>query len=440
MHMRLNGADRALDVSPGNHCMTALRSPISEASLAFPGWRVLVGAVIGLAFSPGPLIFGSFGLFAPHMHDAYGWSRGQIMLALTFFNIAGVLASPITGSLIDRLGVRRILFPALIAFLLGFLAIAFAAHSLTALYVIAFLWGGLTVGTQSISYTKLITGWFATHRGLAVGISAAGLGLGYTIVPILVGKLLAATDWHMALAALSLVVIALPMLFNSVLARPNPELVTAGSSALSGMTLQQARATSVFWRIAASILLASTALTGVVPHIALLVIDRGFSASQAAMVASTYGLSTIIGRIIVGWLADRVAVSRVAIGFFALSGIGFVLAGLFAGSGSLSVLMLVALTIGFGFGAESDVIALFITRYFGQRNFGAIYGYLLATFLVGASAGPALFGFGRDGFGGYATPMIMASIVMAAACLILVGLTRYRPHQAIEADRAFSMA
>lgn len=420
--------------------MTASRLPLSEASITFPGWRVLFGAVIGLAFSPGPLIFGSIGLFAPHMHDSYGWSRGQIMLALTFFNVAGVLASPITGSLIDRLGVRRVLFPAMIALVAGFLALAFAAHSLTALYVVTFLWGGLTVGTQSISYTKLITGWFAKHRGLAVGIAAAGLGLGYTIVPILVGKLLAATDWRTALASLSLVVMVLPLLFNLLLARPNPRATQADGTAASGMTLAEARATGLFWRLAAAILLASTALTGVVPHIALLVTDRGYSTAQAAMVASTYGFSTILGRIIVGWLADRVAVSRVAIGFFALSGIGFVLAALFAGSGSLPVLMLVALTIGFGFGAESDVIALFISRYFGQRSFGAIYGYLLATFLVGASAGPALFGFGRDRFGGYATPMMIAAIVMGAACLMLVGLARTAVREPQDADPAFSMA
>lgn len=420
--------------------MELSRAKPLEGSIRFPGWRVLIGAVIGLAFSPGPLIFGSFGLFAPHMHDAYGWSRGQIMLALTFFNIAGVIASPITGSLIDRFGVRRILFPALIAFLTGFVALAFAVHSLTALYLVAFLWGGLTVGTQSISYTKLITGWFVKYRGLAVGISAAGLGLGYTIVPVLVGKLLATNDWRVALAELSIIVIVLPLLFNTFLARPNQDSGQTQSLVVEGMTPAEARTNPVFWRIAAAILLASTALTGVVPHIALLVTDRGFSTGQAAAVASTYGLSTILGRVIVGWLADRVAVSRVTIAFFALSGVGFVLAGLFAGSGSLAILMLVALTIGFGFGAESDVIALFITRYFGQRSFGAIYGYLLATFLIGASAGPALFGFGHDHFGGYAAPMMVAAAVMALACLTLVGLTRYPAAGDSRAEPAFSMA
>jgi MFS family permease len=163
----------------------------------------------------------------------------------------------------------------------------------------------------------------------------------------------------------------------------------------------------------------------VVPHISLVALDRGMTTGQAASIAAAYGLSTIIGRVLVGALADRFFVPRVAMIFFACSGLGFVLAALFGGSGSVGVLMLVALTIGLGFGAESDVIALFITRYFGQRCFGAIYGLLLAVFLIGASVGPALFGYGRDLSGGYGAPMLAGAVVMSMACLMLSRLGAY---------------
>src|SRR5882672_1346994 len=126
----------------------------SEAFPSYRGWRVLFASVVGLAFSPGPMIFGSFGLFAPHLHEHFGWSLGQIMLSLTLFNIASVLTAPYTGRLIDRYGVRAILFPALFAFLCGFLGLAYSVTSLGGFYVLAAVWGALTVGTQSISYTK----------------------------------------------------------------------------------------------------------------------------------------------------------------------------------------------------------------------------------------------------------------------------------------------
>ncbi len=400
--------------------------PPSERSIAYPGWRVLFGAVVGLAFSPGPVIFGSLGLFAPHLASTFGWSRGAIMLSLTFFNIAGVLASPYTGTLIDRFGVRRVLFPSLVALALGLIALAFITGSLPLLYAMAFIWGALTVGTQSISYTKLIAGWFTQWRGLAIGIAAAGLGLGYTLVPLIVGALLQQVDWRQALLALAALVVIGPLGANLLLARPNPATFVAGGVALTGMSVQQARRTREFALMSLSIFLASAALTGVVPHIALLALDRGLSTGQAAAIAATYGLSTIIGRVLVGALADRFFVPRVAMLFFALSAIGFVLAALYGGTASPGVLMIVAVTIGLGFGAESDVIALFISRYFGQRCFGAIYGLLLAVFLIGASIGPALFGYGREVAGSYALPMLVGAIVMAIAVLLLAGLGPYR--------------
>ncbi|WP_185928860.1 MFS transporter [Sphingomonas sp. IC081] len=404
----------------------------SENTLSYRGWGVVLGAAIGLAFSPGPLIFGSIGLFAPHMHEAFGWTVGQIMLALTFLNVASALASPFTGHLIDRLGVRRVLFPSMLLLAAGFVTIAFAVQNLTELYFVCFLWGILTVGTQSISYTKLIAGWFVQRRGLAVGLAAAGLGIGYAIVPVVAVGLIKFAGWRAALAMLGGIVLILPLLANLVLARPRPASFSGNGETLPGMTLSEVRRTATFWQIMFAILLASTALTGVIPNIALFVTDRGFTASEAALVTSTYGISTILGRVLVGWLADRILVSRVAIAFFSLSAFGFALAALFAGTASFPMLLLIALTIGLGFGAESDVIALFIARYFGQRSFGRIYGYMLASFVIGASLGPVLFSFGREQFGSYEAPMLIAAIVMSVSALALAGLSRRPPFDAID--------
>jgi len=399
--------------------MTSDGSALAESNFGYPGWRVLAAAVVGLAFSPGPMIFGTFGLFAPHFAADHGWSRGAIMLALTFFNVAGVLASPLTGSLLDRRGVRRLLFPAMIALALGFPALAWLAGSLPLFYAVCFAWGGTTVATQSISYSKLITSWFVQHRGLAIGIAAAGLGVGYVVMPLVAGALLAVYDWRVAMSMLAVLVMAVPFLCNLALARPAPEMPATVTSTLAGLTLAEARRTREFALMATAILLASVALTGIVPHISLLALDHGLSTGQAAAVASAYGLSTIVGRVLVGWLADHFPVPRVAIAFFACSALGFVLAVTVGAAAGMPMLVLVALTIGLGFGAESDVIALFISRYFGQRAFAAIYGYLLAAFLVGSSIGPALFGFVRDASGGYGAVMTIATGLMAAACFAL---------------------
>jgi MFS family permease len=371
------------------------------------------------------------GLFVPRIQSSFGWNRGEILLSLTLFNIAAVIASPYTGRLIDRVGVRAVLFPSLVALGLGFVAAAYIAHSLAAFYAVAFLWGAATVGTQSISYTKLISGWFVHHRGLAIGIAAAGLGAGYTVVPLIAAQFLARLAWQPAFAALGLVVLA-ALAVNFFVARPNPNATVVRTT--DGLTLAEAIRTPEFAIIGCAILIASSALTGVVPHIALLALDNGLPPARAAVTASVYGLSTVFGRVLVGWLADRFFVPRVAAFFFGLSLMGFALAGLYGAHAGLAMLAFLSLVIGLGFGAESDVIALLIVRYFGLRSFGAIYGWLLSAFLVGASAGPPLFGFGHDHFGSYAVPMTIASVAMLASIIFMLSLRQPQRRNSLSPD------
>lgn len=394
-----------------------------ESSLLFPGWRVLVASVVGLAFSPGPMIFGSFGLLASPLQQRFGWSLGQIMITLTLFNIGSVIAAPGTGRLIDRYGVRKVLFPSLAVFVCGFVALAHCIASLSGLYVLALAWGACTVATQSISYTKLLTLWFKRRRGLAIGIAAAGLGLGYSIVPLLVTHSLRELGWRMTLTVMAALIAILPTGLNAAFAHSESAAPGEdGEHGDPGLSLAEARATPSFWYMAGAIFLASAALTGVVPHLPLIAREQGLSATRAAEVASAFGLSTIIGRVLVGALADRFSVSAVAIVFFGASTAGFIDAGLVYSQSHLAGLSLAAIAIGLGFGAETDVIALLISRHFGQRSFGAIYGFLLSAFLIGASAGPPLMGFGHDILGSYRPLMLTAAAVMVGAVLLLAKL------------------
>ena len=206
-------------------------------------------------------------------------------------------------------------------------------------------------------------------------------------------------------------------------ARPNPQAALALGEA-EGMTLGEAVRTPAFALMGCSILLASAALTGVVPHMVLLALDRGFSKGDAAITASVYGLSTVLGRVVAGWLADRFAVPRVAAAFFGLSMAGFALAGVFGAVAGMPLLVFLSLMIGLGFGAESVVIARLIMRVFGHRAFGAIYGWLLGAFLVGASIGAPLFGFGHDAFHSYGVALFVAAGVMGGAVALMLILDR----------------
>lgn len=400
-------------------------------------WGVLATSTLSLAFSPGPMIFGSLGLLAPYLTADFGWTRGEIMLSLTLFNIGGFLAAPYTGKLIDRLGARRVILPSLIFLTAGFVGLAYFASGLFSYYAIAMAWGLLTVGAQSISYARLLVGWFPAHRGMAIGVAAAGLGLGFTVNPAIVHWLLEALPWRQALIAFSGFVLVGPLVLNLIFAHPNPEEAQAARTApLEGSTLPEARQTRAFWLVTIAITLMASVLTGIVPHMVGLAGDAGLSIGKATAVASTYGGATLIGRLVVGYMADHLPVRRVSMIFFSLAAIGFIMLSIAStGTGGTTLLVAAAITVGAGFGAESDLIAIFISRYFGQRAFGAIYGWILSMFILGAAVGPTILGFGRDAFGGYSGLMIYAASISVVSVALLAGLRHLPEAQDDEIQR-----
>jgi MFS family permease len=142
-----------------------------------------------------------------------------------------------------------------------------------------------------------------------------------------------------------------------------------------------------------------------------------FDLKTSAQIASVMGLSTFLGRVGVGFLVDRIFAPYVAMAFFGCSAVGFLL---ISGGISSNTAYLAALLLGLGFGAESDLIGYFVSRYFGLKNFGEIYGYIYGAFLIGAGAGPLLLGFGYDYFNGYQGLLRLFGIVCAFSCFLFL--------------------
>lgn len=411
------------------------RSPqaSNELSLRYPGWRVLIACVIGMIFSSGPMLFGSLGLLVEYFEGEFGWTRGGIMLSLSLNTIATIIAAPLCGRLIDRFGARRILLPSIVVFAALWASVPLFTGALSQLYLIFSLVGFLTVGTQSISYVRIISAWFDKKRGLAIGITASGLGLSYMVTPLVVQTVLEYREWPYAYWAMAAMVLLISFPIMYLLISDGPEgnaQATAASldNANCGLTLSQAFRTREFWVIGLAIMIFSLLMTGLVPHIVPIMTERGIDARAAAQIASVLGLATFVGRIGVGYLVDRIFAPYVAIAFFASAAGGFLLLSM----GVIGPVAVIAVAmIGLGFGAESDLIGYFVSRYFGLKAFGEIYGYVFGAFLVGAGAGPFLLGVGHDYFGRYIPLLSVFAIVAGASCLLFLLL---RPFPRFDAE------
>jgi cyanate permease len=177
-----------------------------------------------------------------------------------------------------------------------------------------------------------------------------------------------------------------------------------------------------FWILMVTFIFVSFVLNGLLSHLVPMLTDRGTSAAHAAMVASTVGITVFISRIGVGYLVDRFFAPRVAVCMFGLSALGLLS---FASGASGNIAFVSAIFIGLSLGAELDLMAYLVSRYFGLRSFASIYGILLSGIVVGAGAAPVSFALWFDSSGSYTGILSISVILNLIAVLLMAWLKPY---------------
>jgi len=173
--------------------------------------------------------------------------------------------------------------------------------------------------------------------------------------------------------------------------------------------------------LAAAFFLVAVAINGTVAHVVPLLTDHGLSATSATAVLGIFGLATLAGRLLAGYLVDRIFAPYVATVFFLAPIAGFAL--LASASGPLPAIGVVLM--GLGLGTEIDLIAFLISRYFGQRAFGELYGYFFMVFGLGSSFGRFLGGLVFDLAGSYRPALIGAAVTLVVAVALVNRLGVY---------------
>src|SRR5437868_10338189 len=176
-----------------------------------------------------------------------------------------------------------------------------------------------------------------------------------------------------------------------------------------------------FWLIACALLLVSTVTQGLVVHTVPLLTDKGYSPEAAATLMVAVGLSTMAGRLLSGYLVDRIFAPFVAASFFLLPCLGIYLLG--------STISPVAgiISLGLASGTEIDMIGYLTSRYFGMKRFGQLYGYLFASFVVGSAVGPYMMGLAFERLHSYEPALwtFCAFRLFASGAILSLGPYRY---------------
>jgi len=402
----------------------------------FYGWWVVATAALGLLLGAAPIIVYAFGVFFKPLSEEYHAGRAAISFAFTLQNLAAALFAPLIGQLIDRFGARKVILPGTAIFGIMLLSTILLGGKLWYFYVFLAVVGILQGCTSPVSYSVVVSHWFNQRRGLALGLMMLGIGVGAIVVPFAAQRLIAMFGWRAAYAILGCAVLVIALPVAAMFLRNDPkdkgllpdgdieERESTVTAPIEGSTWSEIWRSSIFWLLISSFFLAGASVHACILHMPALLTDRGVSAEQAAAASSVVGLALIVARVGTGYLLDRFFAPLLAAFFFcgAAVGIGVLMLGA-AGSMALGA----AFLIGMGMGAEGDIIAYSLSRYFGLKAFGIAYGYAFGAFVLAGALGTLLMGVGFDLTHAYTVPLagFFAAMLMAAGLMTLLGPYRY---------------
>jgi MFS family permease len=401
---------------------------MSTKEIDASGWVLVIACMMGVAVCIIPVSILAMGVFMKPLGVALCWGRGQIAFGLTILCLTMAAALPLSGRLVDRFGVRGPLIASLLLYAgcVALLPLVIVEAGLPGLYLDMALMGIVGAPSSTVAYVKIISGWFDRSRGFALGVAMCGISVGASFAPLAAATTIAHYGWQSGFYVLALlpVVIGIPVV---LIVREAPHIHDDRAGridrpTLPGMSFPEAIRSRIFAMLFFLFLVAATAIHGIQIHLAPLLSDRGMTPERAALGVSCMFIVSTGMRLVTGYLFDRVFAAWVGAACFFTSAVGTML--LF-GSGDGAVGIAGIALLGVGAGAESDLMAMLVSRYFGLRSFGTIYGATCSAFMIGSALGPFLLGFGFDLTGSYASALLWCAGGMVLTTALLLSLPRF---------------
>lgn len=385
---------------------------------------IIQGAYIAAMFT--------YGVFFNELQTQFGWSRAMIAgassLAFLVMGLAGVMA----GRMNDWIGPRIIIVLGGISAGFGYLLMS-RVQTPWQLYLFYGVLVGMGFSTHDVITLSTVARWFVKRRGAMSGIVKVGTGCGQLLGPLGATALIAAYGWRAAYLFIAGVLSVTLLAVAQVMRRdpqdlgmfadgdPEPAANSGAGHAQQGVSFRNAIRRGQFWTICLAECAIFFCLLTMIVHIVPHAIDLGLGPVTAAAVLSTIGGASILGRIVMGMVHDRIGGKRSLYVCFAalISSLVWLLV---AAEGWM--LFVFAVIYGFAHGGFFTVMSPTVAELFGTGSHGLLFGMVLFSGTIGGALGPILAGAAFDATGSYRIVFIIFTLV-AVGGLILT--TRLRP-------------
>jgi MFS family permease len=251
---------------------------------------------------------------------------------------------------------------------------------------------------SSVGYAKVVSQWFDRWRGLVLGVIVAlGAGVGQTAMPLVSQWLISRYDWRTAFVGIALIILCFGLPLIALLVREPPRedrtvsypvtpLENKGRD-IPGVRVGEALRRPTFWLIFIAIMFGSMTLLGTLQHAVPMITEHGFNVNVATEALSFTFAGVVTGQLTSGVVVNQINTPKVIVPYFTAALLGLLIVHSVRVESGTPLLFTGTLLMGLGLGGEVAQNAYLISRYFGLRSFGALYGLTFAASNVGIAIG-----------------------------------------------------